>query len=322
MTRLLLGSVLLSALLPAQERPAASGAAGPVLWRAPRSVSTQEWACGPGGCDGAPAPPFQFMKEDVSGSEPKITVKDSRGRTWSVKFGNEVIPECFASRYVSAIGYLAEPTYCLTGTVQNLGYLHRAASYFHKDGAFSLARFELRGQPDFVLVSDTSWSWADNPFRGSRELAGLKILMMLLSNWDTKDARDGDESNNAVFRVTAAGRAELVYGVFDWGASLGKWGSFLSRDRSDCSGYFHDTPKFVHRSASGDLHWGYAGKRTSDITSGVTVEDVRWLLPYLQKITPEQLRAGLKASGATERQTACWAQSLEDRVRQLEALTK
>ena len=45
-----------------------------------------------------------------------------------------------------------------------------------------------------------SWAWNENPFVESHELNGLKILLMLLSNWDNKDVRDiARGSNTAIF---------------------------------------------------------------------------------------------------------------------------
>ena len=294
-----------------------------ILWRAPRNLTVQDWICGPDGCDQAPAPPFQFIKEDVSGTNPKISVRDSAGREWSVKFGAEAIPECFASRFVTALGYLAEPTYFVASMkVEGIQKLQRARWVARKDGTFIKGRFERRGQKNFVFLQGRQWPWANNRFSGSHELAGLKIVIMLLSNWDSKDARDGEDSNTAVFRVSDdGGRPVLFYGVFDWGASLGRWGGLLRRDQSDCAGYNVDTPEFVKGlGRNNEVEWGFSGKHEADLKRGITVDEVRWLLPYLQRITPEELHAGLNASGATERQTGCWARGIENRIQQLQAI--
>jgi len=300
---------------------AADGAPPPVLWHDPGPLSLDHWRCGPGGCRRTPAPPFQFVKEDLSGTNPKVTVKDSHGLTWDVKFGEEVIPECFASRFVTALGYFAEPTYFVaTGKIQGMQKLRRAGRMIKPDGRFAKGRFELRDQPDFVFLANRVWAWDDNPFRGSHELAGLKIVMMLLSNWDAKDARNPGDSNNGVFRGELEGSPAFLYAVFDWGASLGRWGGPRRREKSDCSGFALDTPQFVRAPAPGQLQWGYTGKHQAGITGGITVEDVRWLLPYLTRIPPGQLRAGLEASGATERQTTCWAGALENRIQELRAV--
>ena len=70
------------------------------------------------------------------------------------------------------------------------------------------------------------------------------------------------------------------------------------------------------------LAGGYSGKHAQDVKSGITVDDLRWLAPYLERITGEEIRAGLKASGATDRQTECWAAALEQRMRRVEAVAK
>ena len=290
------------------------------LWRTPMSMSTEEWTCGPGGCGLKPTPPFRFVKEETAGSSPKIDVRDARGRNWSVKFGGEAIPECFSSRFVNAIGYVAEPTFCLADVrIDGLPKLRRATRHMIKpDGRFTLGRFELRGEKEMVFLPGCSWAWNANPFLGTHELAGLKIVMMLLSNWDAKDARKGEDSNSGVFSTTQSGKPRLLYSVFDWGASLGKWGGAARRDQSDCVGYSDDTSHFVDVEGPGAVEWGFSGKYSDDLKAGVGLTDIRWLLPYLERITPDQLHAGLTASGATPRQAGCWASSLEERIRQLE----
>jgi hypothetical protein len=109
-----------------------------------------------------------------------------------------------------------------------------------------------------------------------------------------------------------------LYSVYDWGASLGSWGGSWRRNRSDVVGFAGDTPHFIKAVEGNRIEWGYLGKNEDDITSGVTVSDVRWLYPYLSRITSDDLHAGLAASGATPRQVACWTASLEERIRQLE----
>jgi hypothetical protein len=294
-----------------------------LLWHAPREMTIQDWICGPGGCDRTPAPPFHFLKDDSGGTSPKISVSDAKGRQWSVKFGAEVIPECFGARFVSALGYFAEPSYYVQSGRIDLGYkVHRARRVVRRDGRFERARFQLRGQKDMEFLQGRAWAWDENPFRGTRELAGLKIVMMLLSNWDAKDSRDGSESNNNVFRGTVGGREYLMYSVYDWGASLGRWGNVLRRDQSDCPSFVEDSPHFVKGVRAGEIEWGFDGKHGDDLRKGITVADVRWLLPHLRRITPEQLQAGLKASGATERQAGCWAGAIGERIRQLSDVAK
>src|SRR5262249_37641249 len=135
------------------------------------------------------------------------------------------------------------------------------------------------------------WLWAQNPFVGSHELNGLKILIMLASNWDTKDARDGEDgSNNAIVRRNSAENSAEWYAVTDWGASFGVSGGFFKRARWDWNGYYSQTSRFVRLAPDGTLKWGFKGKHGQDITAGVSVEDVRWLAPYLARISDEDLK--------------------------------
>ena len=76
----------------------------------------------------------------------------------------------------------------------------------------------------------------DNPFAGTPELNGLKV-MMGLSDWDVKDARSSDGPNTAILIAdTDAGGPELRYLVTDWGATMGKWGNIVSRTGGTASG--------------------------------------------------------------------------------------
>ncbi len=323
MKRLLLCLLALSAAAqdPASaDRTMAAAAKPGVLWRQPHDVGMENWTCGSAGCSVAPAPPFHFVKEDMEGTFPKLSVKDAHGRSWSVKFGGKVIPECFCSRFVAALGYVVEPSYYVASfKLQDTGRLRRARHFVQPDGTFVRARFQLR-EPTMAFLRNHAWSLADNPFRGSRQFAGLRVVMMLLSNWDAKDVREGEEqSNTGVFR---APDGELLYSVFDWGSALGRWGKLMRRTRSDCSGFTADSPDLITGVRGNIVEWRYSGKNQDDVKSGITVDDLRWLAPYLERITAEEIRAGLKASGATPRQTACWAGALEYRMRAIEAVAQ
>jgi hypothetical protein len=323
MNRLLLCLVVLSAAAQdpsGADRTAVQTAPPGVLWRAPRDLGMENWTCGSAGCGAVPAPPFHFVKEDMEGTFPKLSLKDANGRSWSAKFGGKVIPECFCSRFVAALGFVVEPSYYVGAfQLQDTGRLHRARHFMRPDGSFERARFQLR-DPKMEFLANHAWSMADNPFRGSREFAGLRVVMMLLSNWDAKDVREGEEeANTGVFRTPSG---ELLYSFFDWGSALGRWGKLMRRTRSDCSGFTADTPDLITGVRGNAVEWGYSGKHEDDVRSGITVEDLRWLAPYLERITGEEIRAGLEASGATQRQTGCWAGALEYRIHAIETVVR
>src|SRR5262249_23115750 len=204
----------------------------------------------------------------------------------------------------------------------------RASSRISDDGSFENARFQLRKTSPKYLEG-YSWAWTNNPFSGTRELQGLKILVLLVSNWDTKDGRDAVErkggrlgnTNLAIFEDNSSGKPRYFYTDVDWGASLGKWGGTFSWNKWDCKGFAEQTPDFVKGVENGELKWGFKGKHRKDMTNGISVEDVRWLLQYLGKISDSQLQRGLEASGATQDETECFTRALRQRIEQLQQAT-
>src|SRR5262245_6958763 len=55
------------------EKPAAAKGT-PTLWRNPGDIASLDLYWGIGGADKAPKPPFKFVKEDTTGTNPKIKV--------------------------------------------------------------------------------------------------------------------------------------------------------------------------------------------------------------------------------------------------------
>jgi hypothetical protein len=301
-----------------------SAAAGDThIWRDPGAVEQLDFAAGPGGVDGAPKPPFKFLKEDMDGSNPKINIEDANGVKWGAKWGTEVNSEVFATRIAWAAGYYVEPTYFVkSGTIVGATGLKRAKKFVGSDGSFTDARFERKDKRITKLKDDQGWAWHNNPFAGTKELNGLKIVMMLVSNWDSKDVRDVSRgSNTAIFQVPVSGGTENWYVVTDWGGSLGKWGGVFSREKWDCKGFAGQNSRFTNGARGTNVEFGYSGQRTSDITEGIRVRDVQWIMQYLGRITDDQLRAGLEASGATPDEVECFTQALRDRLNQLKAIS-
>ena len=294
------------------------------LWREPPPATVSDFIWGPGGEQAAPRPPFRFLKEKLSGTNPKVDVLDATGRHWIVKFGSEVHADTFAPRLLNALGYAAAPTYYVAdGSMQSVHDLKRAKHFISKDGSFRTARFKLHCSGAESDVENVAWSWVSNPFMGSRELGGLKIMMMLTSNWDAKDSRDGPgESNTGTIRSAAGPTSGVWYAVTDWGASFGRSGGYLRRDRWDWGAYRSQTPDFVRLAPDGHLIWGFKGKHVQDITEGVGLDDVRWLLPYLSRITDQDLEAGLEASGASPAVARDFTRSIRQRIEQLQGIAQ
>ena len=290
------------------------------LWTEPRPSTASDWSWGPGGQEMAPRPPFTFVKERFGGSNPKVEVRDAADRRWVVKFGSEAHTDTFAARLVSALGYAAEPTFYVDrGSIEGVRGVKRAKRFISKDGSFRGGRFKLHVKGSADDDGSETWSWNENPFVNSRELGGLKILVMLTSNWDTKDARDGKgNSNTRIIHSDAKAR----YAVTDWGATFGKYGGFFSRNRWDWGGYRIQTASFVKMSKDGRLKWGFKGKHNQDITGSVGVADVIWLDRYLSRITDEDLNAGFAASGASQPVAREYTRLMRQRIVQLQSVAQ
>jgi hypothetical protein len=301
--------------------PRALSADAHTIWRDPGAVETLDLADGPGGATGPPKPPFAFIEEHLTGSQPCVSVTDSLGRRWRVKWGHEVRSENFAVRLVWACGYYAETTYFLaTGTITGATALQRAKSCINDDCSFEAARFELDDPAVRKLFEEHSWAWNDNPFIGTPRLNGLKVLVMLLSDWDTKDRRDvARGSNTAIFEHRIGRRRrEARYLITDWGGSMGRWGgNIVTRGRWDPDGFEAQTPGFVAGVEGGMVRFGYVGQRTADVAADISVDDVRWLCSYLGRITDAQFRTALLASGADETEAVRFTRALRARVEQL-----
>jgi hypothetical protein len=301
--------------------PRPLGSAVHLIWRDPGDVATLDLRDGPGGGEGAPVPPFRFLEEHGTGSQPCVSVSDARGRRWRVKWGPEVRSENVAVRIAWACGYFSEITYFVaSGAIEGARDLRRARACIDERGGFSEARFEL-DEPDVrKLFEEHSWAWNDNPFVGCAALNGLKVVVMLLSNWDTKDRRDvARGSNTAIFEYRLSRRRrEARYLITDWGGSMGRWGgNIVTRGRWDPEGFAAQTPEFVAGVDGDAVRFGYAGQRTADVSYGIPPAHVRWLCRYLGRLTDAQLTDALAASGAGDEERDTFARALRDRISQL-----
>jgi hypothetical protein len=289
-----------------------------VIWHDPGAIEKLDFRYGIGGEAMTPKPPFSFVKENMTGTSPKVTVKDANQRTWVIKFGAEASPDTFSTRLVWAVGYWAEPNYFVAdGTIQGVHNLARVGRYVDKHGNFHGGRFQLRSStPEYL--DNINWKWDGNPFVGKPELNGLKIMMMLVSNWDDKDYRDADVrgSNTAIYKDGE----RYIFFIDDWGASLGNWGKVFKRSKWNCADYYRQSKGFVKSLKNGAIDWGYIGQHTHIITDGIRVSDVKWLTQYLGRVTDEQLRTGLISSGASEEDVGSCTQGIRTRITELQTV--
>jgi hypothetical protein len=271
----------------------------PVLWR-DVDPSKLNLAAGPGGPEMRPVTRgLRFLKEEKGGWSKKFRVRDARGREWVAKVGKEAQSETAAVRLVWAAGYHTEITY-LVPRVQIPG-----------KGTFENVRFEARPK-GVKRLGD--WGWRENPFEGTRELEGLKVLMVLLNNWDLKD------ENNVILH--APGPGELRYAISDLGATFGKGGGpgffwRLTRSRNEPEDYA-DT-KFIDKVEGGYVDFHFTGKNEG-LVEKVRVEHARWVGERLARLTDGQLAAIFRSANYTPAETRLLTRVVRGRIRQLAAL--
>jgi len=304
-----------------------NGLHNPVIWRDPGNVESFDFVGGPGGRERVPQPPFAFLEKADGGTNPKIIVSDARNATWEVKWGPEVKAEPFVTRLLWAVGYTVEPSYYVAeGHIDGARHLDNVSPRHDRktpvvnrleDNAFSRARFELR-DPRITFMPDMSWGWESNPFADSPEFAGLKVMAMLVSSWDTKDSTSSRTPNTAIVKVKAdSGEEESHFIVNDWGGTMGRWGGPTTHSTWDCQGYREQTKDFVKGlDKDGMVRFGYFGQ-TSALSKNISPDHVGWLLLYLGKITDDQIRDGLRASNADDADVECFTTSIRSRIEQL-----
>jgi hypothetical protein len=270
----------------------------PVLWHN-RDPSRLNLSAGPGGAGMRPdTRRLRLLKEEKGGYSKKFRVRDARGREWVAKVSKEAQSETAAVRLIWAAGYETEINY-LVPRVTIPGA-----------GTFENVRFEAR--PKNVKRLD-EWSWERNPFKGTRELEGLKVLMVLINNWDLKD------TNNVILQDAG----ELRYAISDLGATFGKEGGGpgffwrITRSRNEPEDYA-DT-KFIDKVKDGYVDFHYTGKNKG-LVEKVRVEHARWIGERLARLTDGQLAAIFRAANYTPAETLLLARVVRSRIDELVSL--
>jgi hypothetical protein len=282
-----------------QKKPMPAGT--PVMWREPADIATRDLFHGAGGEAGKPDLSRLTLIEKVKGGfSEKYRVKDAAGREWVAKVSREAQSETAAVRLLWAVGYVTELTY-LAPTVTIPGT---------PKGTYENVRFEGRSK-DIKRLDP--WLWDKNPFSGKRELQGLKVMMLLLNNWDIKD------DNNGILHVrNEAGESELQYIVSDLGATFGKIGSgplwALKRSRNNPEDYAES--KFVDHVYKNLVYFHYGGKK-QDIFEDISVNDVKWIADLLSRLSDQQIGDAFRAANYNPEEIGLLTTAVRARINEL-----
>ncbi len=296
----------------------------PVLWHDPGAISALNLYDGQGGKDGQPVAPFKFESEDMEGTNPKFDARDANGTKWRVKLGDEARPEVAASRLLWAVGYFVNDDYVITSARVEGLHLERGAKHA-RDEEIKDARFEKK--PDQQKKIGI-WKWKENPFNGTREFNGLRVMMAVMNNWDLKDV------NNAVYSDKSSDRD--IFLTSDIGATFGTNGLSWTKDRSKGDVDTFQKSKFITHQDENTVDFGtpaapakvlavkakqYEMRRDLEwIGKGIPITDARWIGSLLKQLTHEQLVDAFRAAHFSPDEINEYVGVVEQRILELSAL--
>jgi len=297
-----------SANIDAQEKQGkkdSDPSANAKLWDS-GSVSERNLLLGPGGEEMKPdVSKVTFIKEETQGHNKKYRIKDAAGHEWVAKFGREAQPETVAVRILHGLGYKTE-----------INYLVPSLTIPGK-GTFENVRLE--GRPANVKRLD-EWKWRENPFVGTNELQGLKIMMVFFTNWDLLDLQ------NKVLQVNNNGEIEHDYIISDLGATFGKLGNnnlpfFFRIGRQTNNPETWSEAGFVSGVKNGKIDFDFKGKGR-DLMNDITVAQGRWLADLLLQLTDQQIEDAFRAANYSPQDVTTLRDGFKARVEVLDKATR
>lgn len=305
---------------PAQVQPTDA-----IIWKDPGDIRAKNLYWGPGGEEDQPKPSVAFLQEDLHGTNPKFDVRDSAGKKWHAKLGAEARPEVAASRLLWAVGYSANENYFLPRLhVDNLPPLHRGQNLVEPGG--EVANVRLQRHPHDEKKVGT-WNWRHNPFVGTREFNGLRVMMALIRNWDIKDENNAvlqDESNRRIYEVTDVGTAFGSSGKRHSSAySKGNLKEFRKgRLIRKVNGDLVDLhfPTFPSPILIFEVRFYFGQMGTHWLGRDIPRKDAKWIGSLLTQLSPDQIHDIFRAAGFSPEQIEGYTSVLIARIQELNSL--
>jgi len=272
----------------------------PVMWKDPADLESRNLLLGAGGEEMKPdISQITFIEEKKGGYSKKYRVKDAKGNEWVAKIGKEAQTDTAANRLVWALGYESEIAYLIP--------------HLKIEGKGEFDNVRLEARPADVKRKG-KWMWENNPFQGTPQFRGLKILMLMLNNWDMKD----DNNEILVPRGDTTGENEARYIISDLGATFGKTGGFLSRSRNDVPDYVK--AEFIKKVNGDVIDFHYSGKNQK-LFDGLTVADAHWLSNLLKRLSDDQIKDAFRAANYSAEEVDLLAGAFRERINALAKLS-
>ena len=240
----------------------------------------------------------ELIGRQPGGNNLKFRLKDANGREWVAKVADESQAEVAATRLLWAVGYKTE----IDQIVRSLK--------IEKIGNYKNARFEARPE---TIKRGERWSWTNNPYIGTKEFDGLRLMMAFINNWDLKD------ENNIL--ITENGKTYMM--VSDLGSSFGK----LADKSKSRSGRSVNKPEhfaeagFIKSVDNGVLVLDYRGMG-EDYLKGIKVENARWLADMLLQLSDKQIADAFRAANYDSEDVTLLTAAVKERIAQLDQATK
>lgn len=304
--------------------PVFGQAGAPVIWQDRGDAAALDLLSGSGGKDHEPGRSLRFIKESRDGTSPKFEVEDEHGTRWKVKLGEEAKSETAATRLLWAAGYLVDEDYYRPQIrVAGLPRLARGREFVSDDGIVRGARLER--VPVGPGVTTSTWSWYDNPFTGTREFNGLRVMMALINNWDLK------EVNNAI-SDPASGVA--MYRISDLGATFGRTGNALGRTKGVSKDYADS--RFIKKVTATHVDFALRSRpffltavnvpnyrfrtRMQSVVKEIPIADARWIGTRLGQLSADQIADCFRAGGFAPEDVEAYTRVVRQRIAALIAL--
>ena len=283
--------------------------AGASMWKAPDDIATRDLFNGPWGAEHAPDPKdvYDLVELKHTGVNLGMTVKDSKGREWSVKqpypgnLDSEAPVEVVISRLLSGIGYYQPPVYYLP-------------AFTLKDDFGRKVEVGGRFRPKLAELKEVaSWDWAKNPFVGTKEYQGLIVLLMMFNSTDLKN------SNNSLYEHKEGDFVEQWYVTRDVGSAFGDTNRFTPRKNHIDT--FERQPYILGVSDKGFVEFAYNGWYKNLVRDRITTADVGWASNLLGQLSDRQMKDAFRAAGYEESVADRFIAKLREKIQQGRSLT-
>lgn len=272
----------------------------PILWREPVDIASRNLYLGPGGESMKPdLSKITLIEEKESSAAAKYRVRDGSNREWVVKVGGEAQAETAAGRLVWAAGYYTDINYFVArAEIQGVGVVENA-------------RFEARAKGIKRL---DEWGWEDNPFAGTTELQALKLLLVMLDNWNLKN-----ENNKILYARDAEAGPVLFHIVSDLDIAVDKSGTEPSFWHRGSKPEARANAKLIEKVKDGVLVFGYAGRHKERL-SNITLAQAKWLSGWLSRLSDQQIKDACRAANYSTEATQMMTNVIRARINELASL--